>query len=78
MASDGWVHCGQVKDGLFQEGRKVSVNGKEKVLRLTNKKLRSDGIVLEKIELFSEGGCTKDFLKDGVRIDTIIPRLNDA
>ena len=49
-----WVHCGQVKNGVYQQGRKVSVNRNETLLRLTNKKLRADGIILEKIELFSK------------------------
>jgi hypothetical protein len=49
-----WVHCGQVKNGVYQQGRKVSVNKNKKTLKLTNKKRRADGIVLEKIELFSE------------------------
>jgi hypothetical protein len=48
------VHCGQVKNGVYQQGRKVSVNRNETLLRLTNEKLRADGIVLEKIELFSQ------------------------
>ncbi len=65
FVTSNWVHCGQVKNGVYQQGRKVSVNANERLLRLTNKKLRADGIVLEKIELFSEGGCTKDFFKDG-------------
>jgi hypothetical protein len=30
-----WVHCGQVKDGDYQVGRKVSANRKTKVLKLT-------------------------------------------
>jgi hypothetical protein len=49
-----WVHCGQVKNGAYQQGKKVSVNATEKLLKMTNKKLRVDGIVLEKIELFTQ------------------------
>jgi hypothetical protein len=59
------VHCGQVKNGVYQQGKKVSVNKGEKLLRLTNKKCLEDGSVLEKIELFSEKGVARDFLKDG-------------
>ncbi len=33
-----WVHCGKVKDGLFADGRRVSVNKKTKVLKLVNTK----------------------------------------
>ena len=33
-----WVHCGKFKDGLFADGRRVSVNKKEKVLKLVNTK----------------------------------------
>jgi hypothetical protein len=65
FVTSDWVHCGQVKNGVYQQGRKLSVNENERLLRLTNKKLRADGIVLEKIELFSEGDCRKDFFKDG-------------
>ncbi len=31
-----WVHCGQVRDKIFVEGRMVSVNKGERVLKLTN------------------------------------------
>ncbi len=41
-----WVHCGQVKNDLYQEGRKVSVNSEERLLTLTNQKCLSDGGVL--------------------------------
>jgi hypothetical protein len=47
-----WVHCGKVEHGIFQEGRMVSVNKKEEVLKLTNKKWLSDESVLKKIERF--------------------------
>ncbi len=33
-----WVHCGYVKDGLFANGRRVSVNKKARVLKLVNTK----------------------------------------
>ena len=41
-----WVHCGEVKNGVYQEGRKVSVNKAELKLKLTNQKCLSDGSVL--------------------------------
>jgi hypothetical protein len=70
------VHCGQVKNGVYQDGRKVSVNETEKLLTLTNRKCLADGTVLEKIEQFSDEGVTRDFYKDGQKIESIIPRLN--
>ncbi len=54
VASDGWVHCGKVKDGHFQEGRIVSANRSARILRLTNKKFLIDGSILDKIEVFSD------------------------
>jgi hypothetical protein len=71
-----WVHCGQVKKGFYQQGKKVSVNKGEKLLRLTNKKCLADETVLEKIEQFSDKGVARDFYKNGKWIDTINPRLN--
>jgi hypothetical protein len=71
-----WVHCGQVKDGVYQQGKKVSANKNEKLLRLTNKKCLADGTVLEKIEQFSDKGVATDFYKNGKWVDTINPRLN--
>ncbi len=38
LASDGWVHCGRVKDCLFHEGRMISVNKDARVLKLINQK----------------------------------------
>ncbi len=61
VASDGWVHCGKVKDGLLQEGRIVSVNKKAEILRLTNN---------------SHSGAQYEFLKDGQNIADISGRLN--
>ena len=48
-----WVHCGKVKDGLFQDGRMVSVNDNAMILELKNKTFLGDGSVLEKVEIFS-------------------------
>ena len=41
-----WIHCGKVKGGIFSDGRKVSVDGKEKFLKLVNTKNQPDGSVL--------------------------------
>ncbi len=56
VTSDGWVHCASVKDGLFREGRIVSVNEYKSIYKLTWKKFQIDGSLLEKIEVFSESG----------------------
>ncbi len=48
-----WVHCGKVKDGLFPDGRMVSVKRNAKILKLTNKTFLNDGSVLKKVEIFS-------------------------
>ena len=70
------MHCGQVKNGGFQDGRQVSVNRVAKLLKLTNQKSLSDVSVLKKIERFSKQGAERDFFKDGLKIAKIIPRLN--
>ncbi len=70
-----WTHCGKVVDGVFQEGRMMSVNRNEKVLKLTNKKCPSDESVLKKIERFSKQGVERDFFVDGKKIAKITPRL---
>jgi hypothetical protein len=70
-----WVHCGQVKDGVYLEGRKVSVNNFAKLLELTNRKYLEDGSVLVKIERFSEQGVERDFFVDGKKIAKITARL---
>ncbi len=53
----------------------VSVNKKEKVLKLTDKKCLSDESVLKKIELFSKQGVERDFFAEGEKISKINPRL---
>jgi hypothetical protein len=60
-----WVHCGQIQNRVYNEGRKVSVNEAEKVLKLYNQKSQADGSVLRKIERFSLQGVERKFLKDG-------------
>ena len=76
VTSDGWTHCGRVKDGLLQEGRIVSVNKDAKILKLTCKKLQMDGSVFSKIEIFSNSGAEYNLLKNGQKIADIIARLN--
>ncbi len=44
----------EVKDCVFQEGKKVSVNRAAELLKLTHKKCLADGSVLNDIELFSK------------------------
>ena len=34
FVTDSWINCGEVKDGLFSDGRKVSVNKEAQVLEL--------------------------------------------
>ena len=41
-----WVHCGEVRDGSFTAGRRVSVNQKAKILKLVNTRNQPDGSVL--------------------------------
>ena len=48
-AFGGWIICGKVKDGVYQEGSRVSVNKAEQLLHLTNQKCLADGSVLEKV-----------------------------
>ncbi len=68
--------CGEVKNHAYQEGRKVSVNGAELKLKLTNQKCLSDGRVLKKSELFTKDGVLREFFKDGEKIADVVPRLN--
>ncbi len=70
------MHCGKVKDGDFQDGRKVSVNRVAKILKLTNQKCQADGSVLKKIERFSKQGVERYFCKDDEKIAKVISRLN--
>jgi hypothetical protein len=72
----GWVICGKVKDCVYQEGRKVSLNEAERLLKLSDQKCLTDGSVLEKIESFSEQGLERYILKNGQKIGAIITRLN--
>ncbi len=53
----------EVKDCVFQEGRKVSVNLVARILKLTDKRSLEDGSVLEKIENFSKQGVERDIFK---------------
>ena len=70
------MHCGEVKEGVFQDGRKVSANRVAKILKLTNQKCQADGSVLKKIERFSKQGVERYFCKDDEKIAKVISRLN--
>jgi hypothetical protein len=78
VASDGWVHCCKVKDGLYQERRIVSAKERlpANVLKITNKKFLIDGSILYKIEVFSDSGAQYDFFKDGTKSADFSARLN--
>ncbi len=54
----------------------MSVNIKEKILKLINQKCIADGSILRKIEEFSLQGVERYFTKDGQKIAGIIARLN--
>ncbi len=70
------MHCGEVKEGVFQDGRKVSANRVAKILKLTDQKCLADGSVLKKIERFSKQGVERYFCKDDEKIAKVISRLN--
>ena len=60
-----WVHCGKVLDGLFTDGRRVSVSQRLRVLKLVNTKSLPEGSVLQKIERYSKHGLELSFNKNG-------------
>ncbi len=70
------MHCGEVKDGVFQDGRKVSANRVAKILTLTNQKRLADGSILKKIERFSKQGVEKYFCKNDEKVAKVNTRLN--
>ncbi len=70
------MHCGEVKDGVFQDGRKVSANREAKILTLTNQKWLGDGSVLKKTELFSKQGVERYFCKNDEKVAKVNTRLN--
>ena len=41
-----WVHCGKFKNGVYEEGRRVSVNKVERLVKLINQKFLADGSVI--------------------------------
>ncbi len=59
--TEDWLHCGEVREGMFQEGRRVSLNRSDKILKLTNSKFLADKSVLLKIERFSKQGVERYF-----------------
>ncbi len=70
------MHCGSFKDGKFLEGRQVSVNKNELVLKLTNHKCLADGSVSEKVVIFSKKEGKRKFFKNVLKTGPIISRLN--
>ena len=70
------MHCGEVKDGVFQDGRKVSANRVAKILTLTNQKRLADGSILKKIERFSKQGVERYFCMNDEEIAKVNSRLN--
>ena len=71
-----WVHCGEVKNGVYQDGRKVSLEREERLLMLINQKTLADRNVLKKIERFSKQGVERYFCKNDQEIAKVNSRLN--
>ncbi len=75
-----WLHCGEVKNCVYQEGKKVSVNRAGQLLKLTNQKCLADGSVLKKVELFTQFRVLGRLLKgDQITAELVAeltPRLN--
>ena len=46
FVANGWAHCGEVRNGLYTEGRKVSASFEAKTAKLTASKWEADGSVL--------------------------------
>jgi hypothetical protein len=71
-----WVLCGEVKNGIYQDGRQVSVNKKERQFLLFNQKTIADGSVLLKVEVLTAGEVWSGLFKDGIKISELTPSLN--
>ena len=46
MAMNGWLICGKVKNGVYADGKRVSVNKNTQQLRLDVTKRHADGTLL--------------------------------
>ena len=76
LVTKEWVHCGSVANGIFTDGKRVSVNKKTKEMLLVNTKVQSDGSKLQKIESFTPKGVSSGLYQDGVRVGDINKRFN--
>ncbi len=76
FVSGDWVLCGEVKNGVYQDSRKLSVNRNELLLILINQKCLADGSNLKKIERFSKQGVERYFCKNDEKIAKVNSRLN--
>jgi hypothetical protein len=76
FVTDEWVHCGSVGNGIFTDGKRVSVNKKTDEMRLVNTKFQSDGSKLQKIKSYTPAGVNSGLYRDGVRVGAINERLN--
>ena len=70
------MHCGPVANGIFTEGKRVSVNKETKEMMLVNTKFQSDGSKLQKIERFTSEGVNSGLYIDGMRVGDINKLLN--
>ena len=86
------IHCGQVIDNLFGEGKRVSIDRSTKEMQLFYSKILADGTKLEKIEIFSQKVESKfkafigsifgrkkleaGFYRNGVKVAEVCQRLN--
>ncbi len=70
------MHCSPVANGIFADGKRVSVNILTKEMRLVHTKLQSDGSKLQKIESFTSEGVNSGLYLDGVRVSDINKRFN--
>ncbi len=68
FVTQDWVHCGTVKDGLFADGKKVSVNKLTDELKIIVKANRlPDGTLLEKVQRFTPEFCETGLYRNGVK-----------
>ena len=76
-AENGWITCGGVKNGIFTDGRSVSVNYKTDRLHVKNTKGLADGTLLQKVDTFGVSGKLKSKLYvDGAEEADLIDRIN--
>lgn len=70
------IVCGRVRDGKFEDGRRIVVNLKKFILHSVDQITQPESTVLQKVVCSIENDSSEGFFLNGVKVAELVARFN--